>query len=193
METTVWAIRSGSYMYELRRIQSRVLCREARPPSPGCSTPTTTGVEMWTEKYFWWHRRAMHASQKSCLPMLAQRYDSAIWLTSFCNKSLAQFTILNCFFTFLSWGLGHDFFQQTHEYLTLLLLLSQEKHLKILLLLFLPLLLFSHDPQYILVLLLVLSLLIYKHLILGGFIFLVFLFQFNFFLQDFSLILELLF
>ena len=107
-------------------------------------------------------------------------------------KSPTQFASLACFFTFLSWRLGHNFFQQTHEHLTLLLLLLQEKHLKIFLLLFLPVLLFCHHPQYILVLLLVLSLLIYKHLMLGGFVFLLLLLQFNFFLPDFSLILELL-
>lgn len=79
------AIRSG--FYELHRMQSRVSCREARPPSPCRSIQTTISVEMWTEKYLWRHRRPMYAFQKSCLPMPAQRYDSAIWPTSFCNKS----------------------------------------------------------------------------------------------------------
>ena len=51
---------------------------------------------------------------------------------------------------------------------------------------------FCYD-QYTLALLLVPSLLIYKHLMLGGFIFLLFFLQFNFSLPDFSLILELLF
>ena len=41
-------------------------------------------------------------------------------------KSFHQFSLLNGFFTLLSWGLGQDFFLQTHEYLTLFLYCSKK-------------------------------------------------------------------
>ena len=70
------AIRSG--FYELHRMQSRVSCREARPPSPCCST------QMWTEKYLWRHGRPMYAFKRVAYPC---RLSNMITPSSFWSKS----------------------------------------------------------------------------------------------------------